>query len=155
MGVNNRQRRAAKTKRRAKERARRAGGGGWHGPGCRCGERTDEPLFSLRERVAMLIDVAAAAARRGDDDDLARAVDRLATADVELVDGEAESALLWLLGVLWDNGWQPAEVVRHAARTDARAGRVAAAAVAADHSRRDPATAASSVGRSSPSVRAS
>ncbi len=140
MGVNNRQRRAAKTKRRAKERARRAGGGGSHGPGCRCGERADDPLFTLRERVAMLIDVAAAAARRGDDDDLARAVDRLATADVVLVDGEAESALLWLLAVLWDNGWQPAEVVRHAGRAEARAGRVAAAAVAADHTRRDPAT---------------
>ena len=139
MGVNNRQRRAAKTKRRAKERARRAGSG-WHGPGCRCGERADQPLFPLRERVAMLIDVAAAAARRGDADDLARAVGRLATADVELVDGEAERALLWLLEVLWDNGWQPAEVIRHATRADARAGRVAAAAVAADHTRRDPAT---------------
>ena len=140
MGVNNRQRRAAKTKRRAKERAGRAGGGGWHGPGCRCGERADEPLFTPRERVAMLIDVAAAAARRGDDDELARAVHRLSTTDVVLVDGEAERALLGLLGVLWDNGWQPAEVVRHAARAEPRAGRVAAAAVAADHTRRDPAT---------------
>ena len=140
MGVNNRQRRAAKAKQRAKERVRRSGGGGWHGPGCRCGERADEPLFTLRERVGLLIDIAAAAARRGDADELARAVDRLATTDAVLVDGEAERALLSLLEVLWDNGWQPAEVIRHAARADARAGRVAAAAVAADHTRRDPAT---------------
>ena len=140
MGVTNRQRRAAKAKQRAKERARRSGGGGWHGPGCRCGERAHEPLFALRERVGMLIDMAAAAARRGDEDDLARIVDRLATAPVELVDVEAEGALIWLLAVLWDNGWQPAEVIRHATRTDVRAGRVAAAAVAADHTRRDPAT---------------
>ena len=140
MGVNNRQRRAAKAKQRAKERARRSGGGGWHGPGCRCGERADEPLFTLRERVGLLIDIAAAAARRGDADELARAVDRLATTDAVLVDGEAERALLSLLEVLWDNGWQPAEVIRHATRADARAGRVVAAAVAADHTRRDPAT---------------
>ena len=140
MGVNNRQRRAAKAKQRAKERVRRSGGGGWHGPGCRCGERAHEPLFTLRERVGMLIDIAAAAARRGDADELARAVDRLATTDAVLVDGEAERALLSLLEVLWDNGWQPAEVIRHATRADARAGRVAAAAVAADHIRRDPAT---------------
>ena len=140
MGVNNRQRRAAKAKQRAKERARRAGGGGWHGPGCRCGERADEPLFTLRERVGMLIDIAAAAARRGDDDDLARIVDRLATARCRAGRwGGGERAAL-AAGVLWDNGWQPAEVVRHATRADAGAGRVAAAAVAADHTRRDPAT---------------
>jgi Protein of unknown function (DUF2786) len=140
MGVNNRQRRAAKAKQRAKERTRRSGGGGWHGPGCRCGERAHEPLFTLRERVGLLIDIAAAAARRGDADELARAVDRLATTDDVVVDGEAERALLSLVEVLWDNGWQPAEVVRHAARADARAGRVVAAAVAADHTRRDAAT---------------
>jgi Protein of unknown function (DUF2786) len=140
MGVNNRQRRAAKAKQRAKERARRAGGGGWHGPGCPCGERTDGPLFTVRERVGMLIELAAAAARRGDDDDLARIVDRLTAAPVELVASEAESELLWLLEVLWDNGWQPAEVIRHATRADARAGRIAAAVVRADHTRRDPGT---------------
>ena len=88
----------------------------------------------------MLIDVAAAAARRDDDDDLSRCVQLLATAEVGLVDGEAERALLWRLGVLWDHGWQPAEVVHVATRVDARAGRVVAVAVAADTARRDPAT---------------
>jgi Protein of unknown function (DUF2786) len=140
MGVNNRQRRAAKARQRAKERVRRSGGGGWHGPGCRCGERTHEPLLTGRERVGMLLEIATAAARRGDADELARAVDRLATPDVALVDGEAERALGSLVAVLWDNGWQPAEVIRHATRADARAGRVAAAAIAADHARRPPAT---------------
>jgi hypothetical protein len=66
MGVNNRQRRAAKAKRRAKDRARRFGGSGWHGPACRCGERADEPLFTPRERVAMLIELAVAVAGRPD-----------------------------------------------------------------------------------------
>jgi Protein of unknown function (DUF2786) len=140
VGVNNRQRRAAKAKRRAKDRARRFGGGTWHGPGCRCGEHAGEPPFTPRDRVRMLIELAAAAARRGDADDLATTVDRLARTDAVLVDAEAEGALLSHLAVLWDNGWQPAELIRHATRADARAGRVAAAALAADHIRRDPAT---------------
>ena len=110
-------------------RARRAGGGGgWQGPGCRCGEHTAGPAFTRRERVATLID------------DPARVVDQLARADPELVHGEAERALRWRLGVSWDHGWQPAEVLHHTTRTEARAGRVAAVAVAADTSRRDPAT---------------
>src|SRR4051794_11998522 len=88
MGVNNRQRRAAKAKRRAQDRTRGFGAGGWHGPGCRCGERADEPRFTQRERVAVLIELAAEAARSGSADDVARAVERLATTDVALVDEE-------------------------------------------------------------------
>ena len=139
MGVNNRQRRAAKPNsapRSAPDDPARAVG---TVPGAGAANATTSP-FTRRERVGMLIDIAATAARRGDADELARAVGRLASTDVALVDGEAERALLSLLAVLWDNGWQPAEVIRHATRADARAGRVAAAAVAADHTRRDPAT---------------
>jgi Protein of unknown function (DUF2786) len=88
----------------------------------------------------MLIELAVDAARRGDHGDLTRAVALLAEDDPVLVDRESEGLLLSLLGVLWDNGWQPAEAIRHAARADARAGRVVAAAVAADHSRRDDST---------------
>jgi Protein of unknown function (DUF2786) len=140
MGINNRQRRGAKAKRRAKERSRRSPWMGPHGPGCRCGERADEPLFTSGERIRMLIELAADATRRGDNGDLTQAVALLATTDPELVVGESEGLVLSLLGVLWDNGWQPAEAIRHAARADARAGRLVAAALAADHSRRDAST---------------
>jgi hypothetical protein len=51
-----------------------------------------------------------------------------------------ERLALSLLGRLWDNGWQPAELIRHATRADARTGRLVAAAVAADHSWRDTST---------------
>jgi hypothetical protein len=108
MGINNRQRRAAKAKRRGKPRRGRVTWNGPHGPGCRCGERQDE-------RVA-----------RGD-----------GATDAGRIDCDVERLALSLLDTLWDHGWQPAEVVRHAARADARGGRLIATAVAADHSRRD------------------
>ena len=57
------------------------------------------------------------------------------------VSREAESLVLLAVGsTLWDNGWQPAEVIRLARRADGRAGRLMAAAVAVDHARRDPST---------------
>ena len=140
MGINNRQRRLAKAKRRAKEHARRSTWNGPHGPGCRCGEGADEPLFTPGERTRRLLELAADAARRGDDGDLTRAVALLASTDPVLVERESEGLLLSLLAVLWENGWQPAEVIRHTARADARAGRLVAAAVAADHLRRDEPT---------------
>jgi hypothetical protein len=88
----------------------------------------------------MLIESAADAARRGDHGELTRTVAVLAASDPRFVDHEAEGLLLSLLGGLWDNGWQPAEAIRHAARADARAGRLVAVAVAADHARRDDST---------------
>src|SRR5262245_54640030 len=133
MGINNRQRRAAKAQRRATKRSRRSASNGPHGPGFRRGERADEPLFTHREHTRVLIELAADASRRGEHGDVTRALDLLVATDPALVDRESERLLLALLGLLWDNGWQPAEAIRHAARTDARAGRVAAAAVAADH----------------------
>jgi hypothetical protein len=57
-----------------------------------------------------------------------------------MVDREVEGTLLALVRTLWDTGWQPAEVIRHARRADPRAGRLVAFAVAADHARRDPST---------------
>jgi len=88
----------------------------------------------------MLIELAADASRRGDDGDVTQTATLIATADPELVDSESEGLVLSLLGALWDNGWQPAEAIRHTARADARAGRLVATAVAADHSRRDDST---------------
>ena len=140
MGINNRQRRAAKAKRRVKERSRRSTWYGPHGAGCRCGDEADEPLFTRGERIRTLVELATVAARRGDHGDLTRAVTLLVASDPVLVDRESEGLLLSLLGALWDNGWQPAEAIRHAARADARAARLVATAVAADHSRRDDST---------------
>lgn len=140
MGVNNRQRRAAKAKRRAKDRTSRFGRFDRHGPGCRCGDGAEEPLFTSGERIGLLVHLAVSAVTRGDADEFDRTVDQLATGNLGLVDGEIERSLLVVLALLWDNGWQPAEVIRHVARADARAGRVAAGSVVADHTRRDPAS---------------
>jgi uncharacterized protein DUF2786 len=131
--VNNKQRRAAKAKRRARDRARRPGGHGWH-------DGAGPSRFTARERIRGLIDTCAEAARRGDHDYLTRWIATLAREDRLVFRRESEGALLSWLAVLWDNGWQPAEVIRHARRADARAGRLATAAIAADHARRDPST---------------
>lgn len=53
---------------------------------------------------------------------------------------ELEVLLRQLVNLCWANGWQPAEVVREVRRSDARAGRLAAWLVAADHVNRDRAT---------------
>ena len=57
-----------------------------------------------------------------------------------VVDRELEGSLLRRVSIAWDDGWQPAELVRYARRIDGRAGRVAASAVLADHSVRHAAT---------------
>jgi len=135
MGINNQQRRAAKAKRRAKGRAHRAASAGWHGNGSR-----HEDSFTPGELVRAMIELAAFAAGGPHEHDVPVLIDRLATTDRRLVDREAEGILLSQLALLWDHGWLPAEVIRYAARVDARAGRLVATAVAADHARRDPPT---------------
>ena len=69
-----------------------------------------------------------------------RAVDELAAADATLVEREAERQLLTAVGVLWRNGWQPAELLRLGRRADGRLGRLVAASIAADHVLRHPTT---------------
>ena len=44
------------------------------GPGCRCGEGAEEPLFMRGERIWTLIELAADGTCRGDDGDLTEAV---------------------------------------------------------------------------------
>jgi hypothetical protein len=131
MGVNNKQRRAAKAKQRAKRRA------AWAPGGSSGGRRWDEPRFTPGERVRGLLQLAASAAANGDERFLAEATASLSVEPAALVNREAEGELLRIVAVLWDNGWQPAELVRHARRGDARSGRLVATAVAADHARRD------------------
>ena len=60
--------------------------------------------------------------------------------DDGVVDRELEGSLLRAVSIAWDDGWQPAELVRHVRRMDGRAGRVAASAVLADHSVRHAGT---------------
>ena len=137
MGTKNRERRAAKAKRRAREAGRRSGGGAWHE------RRTDPPyerLFTRGEQVRGLLELGAAAMERGDDEFVNDAISLLASAEVALVDRESEAALLAIVSLLWTHGWQPAELVRHARRADARFGRLVAVAVAADHAGRDART---------------
>jgi hypothetical protein len=124
MGTKNRQRRAAKARKRARQHERRR-------TEPRSGP-TARPPTTVRQLLWL------AATDRGVDS--LAAVDMLTTADAALVGREAESLLLLAIGGLWDNGWQPAEVVRLARRADGRAGRLMATAVAADHVRRDPST---------------
>ena len=64
---------------------------------------------------------------------LSSALDGLLRVDHTVVEAVAEAQLLHSLDLLWRNGWQPAEIVRHARRQDARAGRLVAIAVVADH----------------------
>ena len=143
MGTKNKQRRAAKAKRRAKDRSRRSGHvgqGGWRRPGARADGRSAKPGFSAAERIRVLLERAAEALRRHDETFVDDAIATLAASDAKLVDRESEGALLMLIALLWDNGWQPAEAVRHARRADGRAGRLVATVVAADHAHRDPGT---------------
>jgi len=132
MGAKNRQRRAAKARKRARQRT--AGdGGSWRQEGNRATEGAPGASGIGRARIRQLFD---AAAGRSSGEFAAE----LAAADPALVDPEAEGAMLRLVGLLWRHGWQPAELVRHARRFNARTGRLVATAVAADHVHRDRAT---------------
>lgn len=132
MGTKNKERRAAKARRRAKERATRANG--WRGAG------SFEPLFTPGEHVRGLLERAAAASHRGDDAYVEEGVAELVGLDMGLISRESEGVLLSTVVRLWDSGWQPIEVVRHARRADARSGRLVATVVAADNARRAPST---------------
>jgi hypothetical protein len=88
------------------------------------------------ERIRALLYLAG----REPDDDRGGELDALVDADPALVDQQAESLILTSVTLAWDNGWQPSELVRHARRCDARAGRLVATAVAADHVGRPPST---------------
>lgn len=122
MGVNNRQRRAAKAKRRTREQQRRAA---TPGPGRPPPERID-PVDCVRQLLREAVRAVSAGDRAAFEDGLVQL-------DPELVDAVAEAQLVRSLDLMWRNGWQPAEVVRQARRVDARAGRLVAAGVVADH----------------------
>jgi len=131
MGKRNRQRRAEKAKQRAKEHAGRRS---QHRP------PSWEPTLTPAERVRMALMGAVDARLRGYEEGEARFTHALETHDQRLVAREAEDELRRALPRLWDAGWQPAELVRHARRAGARCGRLIATAVLADHAPRSRAT---------------
>src|SRR5882672_10946163 len=130
MGKNNRERRAAKAKQRIKGRARQAPGR--HSDVPFAGDRWQQPL-SDAERVRMLLEAVVNARLEGDVAGASELVDLLARHDERVVVLEVGAKLRRTLPILWDAGWQPAEIVGHARRSSARAGRLVAAAVLADH----------------------
>ena len=66
-----------------------------------------------------------------------RAIRRLGQLPATVVDAEIEHVLRATLVVLWDNGWQPHEVVRQVRRDRSTvAGRLATVVVVADHAGR-------------------
>jgi hypothetical protein len=130
MGIRNRQRRAAKAKRRSRQER----------PHVRRAPPRDEPgeqPLSEREAIRRLVALGGTADQRQRHEQVANA---LVGADDVLVDRELEASLLRVVAVAWDEGWQPAELVRHARRADVGAGRLVATAVLADHAVRDART---------------
>lgn len=122
MGTHNRQRRREKAQRRA-EQARR---GPMRPPPGRAARdaatRVSRALWVLTGAVTG--DVRAAMAE----------VESTALGDVAAI---AEDLLTGLVNRAWADGWQPAELARHARRQDPPVGRLVAAAIAADLVGRD------------------
>jgi len=137
MGKKNRERRAAKAKKRIKGRARQgpgphsdaawAAGDGWLRPP------------GDADRVRMLLEAVVTARLRGDIAAASEMIQALTRHDEQVVVREVGAELRRVLPVLWDAGWQPAEIAGQARRSSARVGRLVAAAVLADHAPR-PAT---------------
>jgi uncharacterized protein DUF2786 len=132
VGTNNKQRRAAKAKRRVKTNARRSSPPR--------DEQRFESMFTPRDEARVLLRHAAAASPHGNAVGARDAMRALAEIDPHVVDRESEAALLSMVGALWQHGWQPAELIRLARRTDARVGVLAVTVVAADHALRGPST---------------
>ena len=130
--MNNKQRRAAKAKRRMKTNARRSSPPR--------GEQRFESMFTPGDEARALLRHAADALTRGNAVDAHEAMRALAEIDPHVVERESEAALLSIVGALWQHGWQPAELIRLARRSDTRVGLLAVTAVAADHALRVPST---------------
>src|ERR1700690_578945 len=78
---------------------------------------------------------------RYDHDFIERAVDRLSTTDPSAVTGEIERMARVKVAAAWNAGWQPAELARQLRRgADGDTGKLALAALAADHADRDAST---------------
>lgn len=137
MGVNNRQRRAAKTRKRSRPRSAPHTRGqhehGDHG----AFDDSSRPRQREPERVrAMLASTAREIARGAPSAFVNEAVDELAAIDPGLVCAEGEAEALRMVGAAWQNGWQPAELAREGRRRGARIARLINTAVAGPRDRR-------------------
>lgn len=131
MGTKNKQRRREKAKQRAEQARRRSSSAG-PARHARFDESRfgDGPARRVREALWTLGGLSQAGDPR-------RAMYELECADFDDVLREAEVQLDGLVARMWQEGWQPAELARHARRNDPRVGRIVAAAISADHRRRD------------------
>src|SRR6187402_2009418 len=128
MGINNRQRRAAKAKRRRQD----------HRQQRPTAEHRPQSATAVRE----LFELAAVATLNGQLGPRLQAVTTLERLEPGLVAAEAEARLLHFVGRMWEIGWQPAELVRHVRRRKAPAVAitVVGASIAADRLRHPPGT---------------
>ena len=133
MGVNNRQRRAARVKQRARQQHHRD----HRRPSWADRSGRSDPGYSPSDVVRQMLHEAVVAPA---EHDAAAFAAGLAELPVDLVDPIVEAQLLRLLDHVWRDGWQPAEIVRHVRRADGRAGRLVTLAVLADHVHRHPST---------------
>jgi uncharacterized protein DUF2786 len=62
----------------------------------------------------------------------------LVATDFERVAAEAEQQLRWLIGLAWQRGWQPRELMRYVRHRNRQLGPVMSALVVADRDRHDP-----------------
>lgn len=134
MGTKNKQRRREKAKQRAEQARRRASSAG---PSRHA--RFDDARMGdgTARRIREALWTLGGLRQTGDP---RRAMYELETTPFGVVLGEAEIQLEALVARMWQEGWQPAELARHARRHDPRVGRIVAAAISADHARRDRAT---------------
>lgn len=110
MGMNNKQRRAAKARQQAKSNQQR--------PSASREEQRFESMFTPRDEARALLRHAADAFTRGDTIGAREAMRALAEIDPHVVERESEAALLTMIGALWQHGWQPRRT--HPARSTDR-----------------------------------
>jgi hypothetical protein len=85
-------------------------------------------VFTPRDEARMLLWQAADSLTGGNAVDATEAMRTLAEIDPRVVERESEAALLSIVRALWQHGWQPAELIRLARRSDTRIGLLAATA---------------------------
>lgn len=136
MGKNNKARRAAKARERSRRRARAQASSG-------DGRRLDDPFGVASGYDPILLEAQAAElwrtafAEHGGGGESARRFAALASLPASIVDAQGEVFACDMLGRLWANGWQPAEVRRQVRReANAMAARLAELAILAEHDRR-------------------
>ncbi len=132
MGVRNKQRRREKARRRA-EHGRRQAAHSW--------VRDDEAATpssgtkpnpqQIREALWDLVGL-----RRAENSSKSFGIVFDDAVFVDVV-AEAELQLAWLIGQVWQRGWQPSELARYACRRDQQIGRIVRLLIAHDHARRD------------------